>query len=195
MDSSEDKEFMRQKMKTLLNSIPKSVFQERGKKIAELVQKEEWFQKSKCISIYLHMPHELPTSELLKLILDDDSKECFVPMIDSPNEYHSCPKKMKMVRLKNWEDLQPNFRRNKWNILEPIDTREDCGNTLDLIICPGLAFDLNNNRLGRGKGYYDRYLQKMGHSSKFIGICLKEQVVYDVPVDSYDVCMNRIFFV
>ncbi len=54
----------------------------------------------------------------------------------------------------------------------------------DLLIVPGRAFSLNGDRLGRGKGFYDRYLHHYGGLK--IGVCLEAQIVDNVPVDSHD---------
>jgi 5-formyltetrahydrofolate cyclo-ligase len=59
---------------------------------------------------------------------------------------------------------------------------------LDLILVPGIAFDLHGRRLGRGKGYYDRLLA--GVRGMKCGIAFDEQMVNDVPTGSSDVRMN-----
>uniref|UniRef100_A0A7S4JL58 5-formyltetrahydrofolate cyclo-ligase n=2 Tax=Paramoeba aestuarina TaxID=180227 RepID=A0A7S4JL58_9EUKA len=109
---------------------------------------------------------------------------------------------MKFVRVEGKEDLE-SFVKNKWGIPEPPnpDEREDIyssGGHLDLILCPGLGFDTQNQRLGRGKGYYDRYIQKAISSShpppKLIGIALKEQKVDSVPTDAHDIPMDEVLF-
>lgn len=60
----------------------------------------------------------------------------------------------------------------------------------DLILVPGLAFDRKGHRLGRGKGYYDKYLSRDAYIT--IGLCLNEQLLDEVPVDSFDVDMDYI---
>jgi len=62
-----------------------------------------------------------------------------------------------------------------------------------IIICPGMAFDKSLNRLGRGKAYYDKFLQK--YRSKFtgiIGVCYKELLFDSIPADEYDQKMDMI---
>ena len=54
----------------------------------------------------------------------------------------------------------------------------------DILLIPGLAFSVKGKRLGRGKGYYDRYLHN--YSGRRIGICFEEQLVDDVPSDDHD---------
>ena len=56
---------------------------------------------------------------------------------------------------------------------------------------PGMAFDRNNNRMGRGKGYYDRFLATIPQAYK-IGVCFKFQLVDEIPTDALDIRMDEI---
>jgi len=60
----------------------------------------------------------------------------------------------------------------------------------DLLLIPGLAFTKEGHRLGRGKGYYDRYLENF--SGTKIGICFEESILELIPVDPHDVVMNYV---
>lgn len=68
----------------------------------------------------------------------------------------------------------------------------------DLILVPGLVFGLNNKgRIGYGRGYYDRWLNKNHKNEYLLSIALREQVVPEVPMDQYDYKLNNyklIFF-
>lgn len=59
--------------------------------------------------------------------------------------------------------------------------------TLDLILVPGLAFDPLGNRLGRGAGFYDRFLSALPSSVRTLGVCFDEQLIPAVPADAHDV--------
>lgn len=61
---------------------------------------------------------------------------------------------------------------------------------IDVIVVPGVAFDKEGNRLGRGKGYYDKILK--GILGYKIGVCFDFQLVDCVPTDDYDVRMDRV---
>ncbi len=63
-------------------------------------------------------------------------------------------------------------------------------NQLDLILVPGVAFDVCGHRLGRGRGYYDRML-KLVRSAR-LGVAFDSQVVADLPVDPHDERLNAI---
>ena len=66
-----------------------------------------------------------------------------------------------------------------------------CSNATDLAVVPGVAFDRQGNRLGRGKGYYDRLLPHLPTAYK-IGICFPYQLVNDIPTDAHDIRMDEI---
>jgi len=59
---------------------------------------------------------------------------------------------------------------------------------LDLVLVPGVAFDLHGNRLGRGKGFYDRLLQNFRGTK--CGIAFDEQIVEKIPAEKTDVRMD-----
>lgn len=63
--------------------------------------------------------------------------------------------------------------------------------SIDFIAVPGVAFDRNGNRLGRGKGYYDRLLPRIPSAYK-AGICFPYQVVEEVPAEAFDIRMDEI---
>ena len=62
---------------------------------------------------------------------------------------------------------------------------------VDLVIVPGVAFDRKMNRMGRGKGYYDRFLPKLSKATK-IGVCFDFQLLESIPSDSNDVKMDML---
>ena len=83
------------------------------------------------------------------------------------------------------------LNKGAFNIMEPYGTPYTNYSEIDLAIIPGMAFDNNGNRLGRGKGYYDRLLEKMTSIYK-IGICFPFQMVDNVPTECTDIKMNEI---
>jgi 5-formyltetrahydrofolate cyclo-ligase len=107
---------------------------------------------------------------------------------------------IEMLRIADEDDLKT-FVANNWGILEPsLDSLSRRENLLPMnpdfvcVVNPGLAFDLHRNRLGKGKGYYDRFLVKLGKVAKFktLAVALKCQIVDSVPVEDYDVKMDEI---
>lgn len=63
---------------------------------------------------------------------------------------------------------------------------------IELVLVPGLAFDRDCRRLGRGGGFYDRLLSELPGRPLTIGVCFDEQVVEVVPVESWDHVVDRV---
>ncbi len=83
------------------------------------------------------------------------------------------------------------LRKGTFGILEPENALPEIP-PLDLAIIPGLAFDRENNRLGRGKGYYDKLLNT--HSLYKVGACFGCQLFDEIPHEAFDVKMDRVVF-
>ena len=85
------------------------------------------------------------------------------------------------------------LEKNKWGILEPDPNRceEISFSEVELAFIPGVAFDINQNRIGYGKGYYDRLLTLAPHI-KAIGVGFEEQLSEEkIPTESHDISLNR----
>lgn len=61
---------------------------------------------------------------------------------------------------------------------------------IDAVVVPGLAFTERGARMGRGKGYYDKYMSQGDFSALKIGVCYSEQLVQEIPVEPHDVAMD-----
>ena len=64
--------------------------------------------------------------------------------------------------------------------------------SIDLAVIPGMAFDTSGNRLGRGKGYYDRFLSLLPPYIYKIGVCFGFQMFDSIPSDTTDIRMNEV---
>lgn len=83
------------------------------------------------------------------------------------------------------------LKKGSFGIAEPTGELFTDYDQIDFVAVPGMAFDMNGNRLGRGKGYYDRLLPQLTNAYK-AGICFPYQIVDEVPVESNDIKMDRI---
>lgn len=63
---------------------------------------------------------------------------------------------------------------------------------IDLVVVPGVAFDAAGHRLGRGRGYYDRFLARLPQRPYLLGICFPFQFVPAVPAEPHDVLMDEV---
>lgn len=159
------------------------------------------FRAAKTIGLYIDFKTEAPTQEMLPLIFA--ARELSVERVAVP---YCVGKDMRFHRL-----LKPTYDecKNKiffsdlapcapFGILEPTqDYRDDptfyiSPEEIDVLIVPGLGFDLSGKRLGRGAGYYDRYIPLLRQGVHLIGYCYEEQLVDNVPVAEFDVPVSAI---
>ena len=63
---------------------------------------------------------------------------------------------------------------------------------IDLMIVPGMAFTRDGARLGRGKGYYDRYIAREGFRARCIGVCFRHQLLPELPAEPHDRRMDEV---
>ena len=94
---------------------------------------------------------------------------------------------MELRRYTGRQDLQP----GAYGILEPVGELFTDYEKIDVAIVPGMAFDAEGHRLGRGKGYYDRFLSRVPYIYK-IGLCFAWQMVEQIPCDEHDILMDEV---
>jgi 5-formyltetrahydrofolate cyclo-ligase len=83
------------------------------------------------------------------------------------------------------------FQRSSWGVLEPLGPAVDVA-AIDLVIVPGLAFTMVGDRLGYGRGVYDRFLATLPDRTVTVGACFVELIVDALPVEPHDRRMHRI---
>lgn len=134
------------------------------------------FEAAISILIYWSSSDELPTHDF---IMEWKDKKCFLlPLVVGD--------KMEIKKFSSIEKLKKGYM----GIWEPFSEESYCGDP-DLIIVPGVAFDTKKNRLGRGKGYYDRYFNQ-SKAQKW-GIGYDFQLLDSVPYNEMDVPLDKIF--
>lgn len=90
-------------------------------------------------------------------------------------------------------DMQRDLKPGAYGILEPSDGSPTVeADEIDLFICPGLGFDLQGGRLGRGKGFYDRILAKARPDAVKLGACFNHQLLENIPMEDHDIPMDGV---
>ncbi|MBQ9874088.1 MAG: 5-formyltetrahydrofolate cyclo-ligase [Thermoguttaceae bacterium] len=148
--------------------------------------------RAKTLGLYVDFRNEAPTRPILPRFFEVGEKTIAIPYCEGGDlRFYRLrrPKVDFKTNLPIFEDLEPS---KPFGILEPkLEARSDSSRqiapeTLDALIVPGLAFDRSGRRLGRGAGYYDRYIPLLRPSAIIVGYCLDEQLVERVPTDRYD---------
>ena len=86
------------------------------------------------------------------------------------------------------------MRPGRWNLMEP--DPEHCTVVapaeIDLLLVPGLAFSRAGGRLGRGGGFYDRFLSEVHPRAVKLGVCFHVQLFPELPLEAHDCAMDQI---
>ena len=142
------------------------------------LKKWELYQNARTILLYYSLPDELPTHTFLQE--SSSSKTILLPAIATNN--------LELRIYKGPDSL----RVGTYHIAEPIGKPYTDYGTIDLCLIPGVAFDKKGIRLGRGKGYYDRFLPLL--QAPKVGIGYDCQLIDDVlPEESHDIRMDYLF--
>lgn len=121
---------------------------------------------------------EIDTTFILSILQGKD-KNVVLPKVDSDRS-------LKNYLLTDATRLQ----KNKWNIPEPVDGIEVSTNKIDVVFIPLLAFDKNGNRVGYGKGFYDRFLAQCRSDVVKIGLSLFEAEEAITDFNKYDISLD-----
>ena len=172
-----DKKEIRKNMISKRDNILKEAKEIMDKNIILKLKESEYYKKSKNIFIYLGFGSEIDTMSYIQEFINE-GKHIFIPRTDIKT------KKMEAVEITSLEGL----KENKYGILEPDDSKEEfCKNNLDLIILPGVAFDLVGKRIGYGGGYYDRYLENIDKKIIKVALIYDFQLLENVPAEEHDI--------
>ncbi len=138
-------------------------------------------KKSENIMIYYSMPSEVDTRKLIKYLLDK-KKKVWIPVITG--------KTIRPARLRDSEKI----KEGKFGIPVPAGSELEFIDPikLDIIIVPGVSFTASGTRMGRGGGYYDRFLSRLKGRVKTIGICYCKQVAKSLPAGKNDIKVDEL---
>lgn len=167
------KDDFRALIKSLKAEYTSTQLEEMSEEVFSVVEITGFFQDAKSIFIYNSLPDEVSTHRFIEKWATE--KNIFLPVIEGD----------KLV-FKRYTDSSK-MQIGVLGIQEPIGEL-GMPKANDLIIVPGMAFDRKMNRLGRGKGYYDKFLS----SSKGLkmGVCFDFQLLDSVPTEDFDVKMD-----
>lgn len=132
-------------------------------------------QTAQHIALFSALPDEPDLSELLDQ-LTASQKTCYLPRIEGANDMDFFPAQSRLIQEQHYGIWEPE---------KTSDTLPVAPSSLDLILVPGQGFDAKGNRLGRGKGYYDKYLSRCPHVST-VGVCFGFRLVEQVPCQAWD---------
>jgi len=180
---------LRIKVKTILKNLTPDQLHAKSLLIYNSLAALDCYKQAELILSYISTDSEVQTARIIESALAD-GKMVYAPRISGKDlDFH----------LLQHADLD--FECNRFGIREPAAALakfnyEHIKSKLSIVIVPGLAFDRQKNRLGRGKGYYDRFLhglkKDLARACTLVGICFSEQLYPALPFDQGDVPVDMV---
>lgn len=174
MTVSDQKTALRSRLILKRNSVSNDDWSLKSRKIIDRLKKLQEFQSSSTIHSYVSMNdrNEVNTHKLIKDLLAS-KKKVVVPISDFKTG------ELQHSTLQSFDDLTP----NKWGVLEPSNSGFDIEG-IQIVLVPLLAADEKFNRLGYGKGFYDRFLSST--KALKVGLIFDEFIFDEIPVEDFD---------
>lgn len=173
------KEAIRRRILQKLRQQPEEARYKKSRLIAQRVRRLNPYRKAKVLLCYVAIDGEVETRPILAQALAD-GKRVAVPVSLKRN------RSLAAVEI---QDLERDLGfKGLFRIPEPAPAarRRVAPEELDLVLVPGVAFDRQGRRLGRGFGYFDRFLEKVPAAVPRIGLAFRFQKVKEIPLESHD---------
>lgn len=153
------------------------------------------FLSASSVLLFANLPDEIDTFSLIDKCFAM-GKKVFLPVING-DDMTACEFTGE-YRVGRYDIKEPVINKLgiKDSVTELVEVPESVGNNVpfNFVLVPGVAFSPNGYRLGRGKGYYDKFLSK--YSDLFtVGVCFREQFFLDIPTEPHDVPMQRVLVI
>jgi 5-formyltetrahydrofolate cyclo-ligase len=173
---------LRKEIRCLLDGREESEVITRSRLVQERLFATEWWRRARWVFVYIAMSVEVDTTPIVTRAYRE-GRQVAIPRIEGEE-----------ITFYRYEGRTRGLVPNQFGILEPdprwlpVEPWELAEGPL-LILAPGLAFDRSLRRIGRGKGYYDRFLARARSGPQeclVVGLTLAEQVVEEVPAGPLD---------
>ncbi|MBN2406883.1 MAG: 5-formyltetrahydrofolate cyclo-ligase [Elusimicrobia bacterium] len=176
-----EKRALREKHLKLRKNIGRDERSLADENIFRKIKVREDIEKADNIMLYSSGPDEAGTRKITEYLISA-GKKVYLPSINDKDLF--------VRRIRSMTDLV----KGKFGILEPRgDVSEPVEpGILDIVIVPGVCFTRRGARLGRGKGYYDRFLSRLPERVKVIGICYSSQIEDNIPCTDNDMEVDEV---
>jgi 5-formyltetrahydrofolate cyclo-ligase len=181
MNSQNSKAGLRNQIRAVLKNVPPEKQKSDSEKICAKLKLESFFQSAASVLFFAPLPGEVDLWPLLEESLVA-GRIVALPRFDPAGQGYAVRRVQNPVR---------EIVTGQFGIREPAaGCAEILLRDLDLVLVPGIAFDLSGRRLGRGRGFYDRLLSEFRGAK--CGIAFDEQIAGEVPSEKLDIPMDFI---
>jgi 5-formyltetrahydrofolate cyclo-ligase len=175
------REFRQELRRRLAELSPEDVQQRSAAACQRLCEQPE-YQSAEIVMIFLSTTSEVDTAPLAQHAWSQ-LKSVIAPRVSWEQ------RRMLPIEIKS---LTSDIQAGTLGIRQPLDGMPVPVSDIDLVVVPGLGFDMAGNRLGRGRGFYDRFLAHRDFRGLACGLAFEIQAIPEVPVDDNDIVMDML---
>lgn len=178
---SQKKSQLRAALREKLSRLTEADRRTRSGEACRRLSREEVFTHAQTVMMYMSLPQEVDLASLAMRCFQEGKTVC-VPRVDWTR------REMVAVSIQTYDDRLMDI--DDHGVRMPAEGELVIPSSIDLIVIPGLGFDANGHRLGRGGGFYDRYLAKLSRNVTKAAMAFDEQIVDEVPMEPHDVAVD-----
>jgi len=182
MDAAETKKTMRARLREQLQAIPAEELHARSGSACRRLCETDRFADAEALMIFLPLTHEVDARPIAVRAWQA-GKTVTVPLVSYEQ------RRMMPLAIRS---LAEPMEADRYGVRTPIDGEPIPPEMIDLVVVPGLAFDVEGRRIGRGGGFYDRFLAQPAFGGRSCGLALEEQIVERVPTAEHDVMLGML---
>lgn len=173
-----DKKELRKQIRAAKKAVPFCEKCSRSAPIMQQVESLPQFKEAQTVLLYWSMEDEVQTHDFVNRWYKE--KTLLLPCVDGDD-----------LRLRQYTGPKCLKEGEQFGIGEPTGPEFTDLERVEMIIVPGVAFDRTGNRMGRGRGFYDRLLKSTPRAFK-VGVAFNFQMVDRVPTEDFDVPMDAV---
>lgn len=211
MQIIQDKKAARAHARQLLSKISAAQREGYSQKAAASFLNSSTYKNASCVAAFFSLPQEVDTLPVIARAFMDKKRVLLPRVAAGSNEMDFYELAAPVMGVEAVSEsaatiscLEAQSEANAWGIREPLATlplvqKKDFPAD-SVVLVPGLAFSKDGRRLGRGKGFYDRYLSELllanpafAERGKFCGYCMAIQILDSVPTEENDVFMQEVY--
>ena len=176
------KKELRTRLKANLAALSPEQIHSRSIQACDLLVAQPEYAGAETIMVFLSLHSEISTTPLV-LRAWQDGKRVLAPRVSWEQ------RRMLPVEIRS---LTEDIEETRWSLRQPAQGDPVPLSMIDMVTVPGLGFDTRGHRLGRGRGFYDRFLSNPNFTGTICALGFEEQTVDFIPEDSHDIKVDML---
>lgn len=172
-----DKRTLRKEVRARLATVPDEQKQQKSTMLALALVVHPAVRSARVIALFSPLGNEPAIGEIIEVLSQEHT--VVLPRVEGET-------------MEFYPFSPSSMREGAYGIMEPCEGLPVEPDDIDVMVVPGVAFTPGGARLGRGKGFYDKYMSQSGFTAFAIGVCYEEQLVPSLPCEPHDFKVDEV---